>query len=69
MDSDTQEIQAKVEARANVCVNYFLQKMEKLTTFYQYNIDTPICQNSIDTIKEELTKLGMSLAKPNYIEN
>lgn len=69
LDSDTQKIQAKVEARANDCVNSFLQKMEKLTTFYQYNIDTPICQNSIDTIKEELTKLGMLLTKPNYIVN
>jgi hypothetical protein len=58
-----------VEVLATACMEQFLKKMKKLTAFYKYNIDEPYCQNSIDTIKEELVELGMSLAQPNYIEN
>ncbi len=69
LDYDKQQVQQEVETLATACVDQFLKKMKRLTAFYKYNIDEPYCQNPIDTIKEELVELGMSLAHPNYIEN
>ena len=69
LDYDKQQVQQDVEALATACMEQFLKKMKKLTAFYKYNIDEPYCQNPIDTIKEELVDLGVSLACPNYINN
>lgn len=66
-DEDDQQVQQEVEALATACMEQFLSEMKKLTAFYEDNIDKPYCQNPIDTIKEELIALGMSLAHPNYI--
>lgn len=67
--ADQLELQQEISDLADACVTRFLNQMKKLTKFYKYNIDEPYCQNLIDTTKEELVKLGMDLAQPNYIEN
>jgi hypothetical protein len=63
---DQQALQQDVSALAETCVKQFIDKMKTLTTFFDYNINKSYCQNPIDTIKEELIDLGMSLAHPNY---
>ena len=66
---DKKNLQQEIAIIANECLRQFTNEMEKLSPNFKRNILEPGRQSDLDTIKEELIRLGMALAHSNSIIN
>lgn len=66
---DKKNLQQDIAIIADACLSQFTAEMEKLSPNFKRNILEPGRQSDLDTIKEELIRLGMVLAHSNSIIN